>query len=299
MADEPPPRLRLLSVRLAEATRAAGKPHYVVEKDYALSYLLAAICDVDVLRNALVFKGGTCLRKAYFAGYRFSEDLDFTARSPMSCEALLAALEVAVEKMRSLLESMGPFVIEVEEEHHREPHPRGQYAFRVRVRFPWMRNPDCSLKVEVSAEEPLLAGSVNRALIHEFRGETLVAEMSCYRLEEIVAEKLRGLLQSRQHLDEHGWLRNRPRDLFDLNHLWHEGEYRVDWRVVRDLLPTKAEAYDVHYDGPESFLDEQVLAGIERDWQAQLANFVVELPSFEECRDSLRAILAQVFYAGT
>nr|ART39121.1 H347 [uncultured bacterium] len=201
--------------------------------------------------------------------------------------------------MRVLVEPMGPFAIGVEEEHHREPHPRGQCAFRVRVQFPWMRNPDCSLKVEVSAEEPLLAGSVNRALIHEFPGEALVAEMSCYRLEEIAAEKLRALLQSRRHLDEQGWLRNRPRDLFDLNYLWHQADYRVDWAAVAALLPAKAEAYEVHYDGPESFLDEQVLAGIEGDWQAQLANFVVDLPSFEQCRESLQAMLDAVFTAAS
>ena len=208
---------------------------------------------------------------------------------------MLAALTQAVVKMRVLLEPMGPFAIGVTEERHRGPHPRGQCAFRVRVQFPWIRNPDCSLKVEVSAEEPLLAGSVDRALIHEFPGEALVAEIPCYRPEEIAVEKLRALLQSRQHLSERGWLRNRPRDLFDLNYLWQQKDYRVDWAVVADLLPAKAKAYDVHYEGAESFLDEQVLAGIQGDWQGQLANFVVDTPSFEECKDSLRAILDEVF----
>jgi predicted nucleotidyltransferase component of viral defense system len=33
---------------------------------------------VDVLRDTLVFKGGTALKKCYFGDYRFSEDLDFT-----------------------------------------------------------------------------------------------------------------------------------------------------------------------------------------------------------------------------
>lgn len=158
-----------------------------------------------------------------------------------------------------------------------------------------MRNPDCSLKVEVTAEEPLLAGEVERPLIHEFAGESLDAAMPCYHLEEVAAEKLRALLQSRQHLDERGWLRNRPRDLFDLDHLWRQRHYHVDWPAVASLLPAKAEAYDVQYNGAESFLDEQVLAGISRDWRGQLANFVVDLRSFEECRESLVAILADVF----
>ncbi|MEZ4553115.1 MAG: nucleotidyl transferase AbiEii/AbiGii toxin family protein [Dehalococcoidia bacterium] len=294
MPDEPPVA-RLLRVRMAEATAAAGKPQYVVEKDYALSYLLAAMGSVDLLRDSLVFKGGTCLRKAYFPGYRFSEDLDFTSRTPLPCDALLAALQEAAERMRELLDPIGPFVVVAEEERHRDPHPRGQCVFRVRVQFPWMRAPQCSLKVEVSAEEPLVSGSVERPLIHSFPEETLSATLACYSLEEIAAEKLRALLQSRQHLDERGWLRNRPRDLYDLHHLWLEHDQPLDWDRVGELLPAKARAYDLAYEGSGSFLDDEVLNGIERDWDAQLADFVPTLPSFGECRASLEASLDRAF----
>ena len=54
----------------------------VVEKDYALGWLLAGIGNHPVLRDAWVFKGGTCLKKCFFETYRFSEDLDFTVRDP-------------------------------------------------------------------------------------------------------------------------------------------------------------------------------------------------------------------------
>lgn len=49
-----------------------------IEKDYALSWVLFAISKNKILNKALVFKGGTVLKKAYFEDYRFSEDLDFT-----------------------------------------------------------------------------------------------------------------------------------------------------------------------------------------------------------------------------
>ncbi len=49
-----------------------------IEKDYVLSWVLYAISKNKTLNNALVFKGGTVLKKAYFEDYRFSEDLDFT-----------------------------------------------------------------------------------------------------------------------------------------------------------------------------------------------------------------------------
>jgi predicted nucleotidyltransferase component of viral defense system len=143
---------------MAAAARAAGKPQYVLEKDYALSYLLVGISAVPALRESLVFKGGTCLRKAYFAGYRFSEDLDYTSRAPWDCDGLLGALTEAADRTRSGSLAYGPFNVVVSEERHRAAHPRGQCVYRVRVQFPWMRNPDCSLKVESWRRSHFLRG---------------------------------------------------------------------------------------------------------------------------------------------
>lgn len=159
-----------------------------------------------------------------------------------------------------------------------------------------MRTPSCRLKVEVTAGEPLLAGAVERPLIHDFPGETLDAVLPAYRLEEVASEKLRALLQSRQHLRDRGWLRNRPRDLYDLRHLWEQRDFEMDWQRVAALLPGTAEASGVTYASAEDFLDNDVLAGIQRDWSAQLANFV--LPTFEDSVSTLRTILSEIFPGG-
>jgi len=49
-----------------------------IEKDYILSWILFGISKHEQLSKAIVFKGGTVLKKVYFNDYRFSEDLDFT-----------------------------------------------------------------------------------------------------------------------------------------------------------------------------------------------------------------------------
>lgn len=49
-----------------------------IEKDYILSWILQGIAAHQNLSECIVFKGGTVLKKIYFEGYRFSEDLDFT-----------------------------------------------------------------------------------------------------------------------------------------------------------------------------------------------------------------------------
>ncbi len=294
MFDNDAAGLRPLRVRIVEATRAAGLPQFVVEKDYVLGHLLAAIVDVPLLRDALVFKGGTCLRKAYFADYRFSEDLDFTARTAIACDELLEALTEAGREMRSALLGFGPFEVIVAQERHRAPHPRGQCAFRVRVQFPWMRAPDCSLKVEVTTEEPLLATAVKRRLIHQYPGESLETTLATYTLEETATEKLRALLQARHHLGDRGWIKNRPRDLYDLWWLRQQHEHAIDWQEVGRILPIKVQARGVSYSAPEDFLDARVLLGIKRDWRGQLARSVRDLPSYEECLAALRSLVGEI-----
>ena len=51
--------------------------------------------------------------------------------------------------------------------------------------------------------------------MHEY-GEPLSAELQVYSLEEIVAEKLRALLQQAKMFERHGWSRSRARDYYDL-----------------------------------------------------------------------------------
>ena len=71
----PQRNLSLLSNRLAHA---GGRriPEAVLERDYCLAWFLVGLSHSS-LREHLVFKGGTALKRCYFGDYRFSEDLDF------------------------------------------------------------------------------------------------------------------------------------------------------------------------------------------------------------------------------
>ncbi len=52
------------------------------EKDYVLSAALNVIAGLPL---DLVFKGGTCIKKAYYPGFRFSSDLDFAVEGKEDC----------------------------------------------------------------------------------------------------------------------------------------------------------------------------------------------------------------------
>ncbi len=67
-----------------------------VEKDYVLTWVLFGISQNQLLSKALVFKGGTALKKIFFEDYRFSEDLDFTLLDEkISNEEILKEFEKA------------------------------------------------------------------------------------------------------------------------------------------------------------------------------------------------------------
>lgn len=63
--------------RLLEELGGHRIPEAVLQRDYVLSRILSTMA-VHPISTSLRFKGGTALRKCYFANYRFSEDLDFT-----------------------------------------------------------------------------------------------------------------------------------------------------------------------------------------------------------------------------
>ena len=64
----------------------------ILERDYCLAWFLSALSLSD-LRPVLAFKGGTALKRCYYADYRFSEDLDFTLLEALPFEKIRAGLE--------------------------------------------------------------------------------------------------------------------------------------------------------------------------------------------------------------
>ncbi len=198
--------MKPLDVRLREAAKQNGILLDVIEKDYAQSYVLAGLMSQPSLKDTLVFKGGTALKKIFFGSYRFSEDLDFSTIHPPSREELEEIISQSTEETQRLLETYGRFIVEVKRLRETRPHPKGQDAFNIRVRFPWYGERVCSIKVEITRDEPVLLEPLVRPILHDYE-EDLDVVIRCYRLEEIVAEKMRSLLQSRDRLAEGRWSR--------------------------------------------------------------------------------------------
>ena len=201
--------MKPLRLRLEEARKRLGIPWDVLERDYLLSWMLVGVSHVETLRDTLVFKGGTALKKCYFGDYRFSEDLDFsTTGNPPTGPAMESAVREACENAARLLDEYAPVELRCERYAEKDAHPGGQEAFIIRGRLPWQKEPLTRIIIETAMDEKLLKPPVRRRIIHEY-GEPIDADVLVYALEEIVAEKLRAILQHIAKLEERGWSRSR------------------------------------------------------------------------------------------
>ena len=284
--------MRPLRTRLQEARRRLGIPWEVLERDYLLSWVLAGISQVPELQDTIVFKGGTALRKCYFGDYRFSEDLDFSGLEGVPTgEEMENLITEACETAVRLLDEYAPVEVVCERYTERESHPGGQEAFTIRARFPWQSRLQTRVMIEVTVDENILRSPEKRHVIHEY-GEPLKAELQVYPLEEIVAEKLRALLQQAEMFERRGWSRSRARDYYDLWRVLGAYGNRMDLSGFDSLLREKCAIRGVTFTGPDDFFHDAMLAYVEETWEQWLGPLVPGLPSYDIVINGLRPQLA-------
>ena len=273
--------MRPLYVRLQEARQRFGIQWEVLERDYLLSWVLAGVSQVPELHQNLVFKGGTALKKCFFGDYRFSEDLDFSGLDGISRgDAMEQLVQDACWAATNLLEEYAPVEITCERYSEGEPHPGGQEAFVIRARFPWHSRVHTRAMVEITVDEPVLWPAENRAVIHGY-DEPLDAEIKVYSLEEVVAEKLRAILQHTATLHRRGWSRSRARDYYDIWRVLGTYKDQMDLTGFNSLLHRKCAVRGVDFAGLEDFFYDPMLSYVAGTWDQSLGLLVPGLPSFE------------------
>lgn len=286
--------MKPLRIRLEEARKRTGLSWDILEKDYILSWVLAGISRVDALRDALIFKGGTALKKCYFGDYRFSEDLDFSAVGNIPTgESMEKAIQEACTNAVKLLEEYAPVEIVCERYTEREPHPGGQEAFNIRTRLPWQRVPHGRVMVEVSIDEPVIKPVQRLPIIHEY-GEPIDDRVLVYSLEEIVAEKLRAILQHVEKLQTRGWSRSRARDYYDLWRILSAYNEKLALSDFALFLREKCAVRRVHFKDTDDFFQKGMLDYVETTWEQWLGPLVPDLPSFQNVMRELRPRIAEL-----
>lgn len=287
--------LKSIRTRLNKLREKTNIELVVYERDYLLSFILLAISQVQPLADTIVFKGGTALRKCYFADYRFSEDLDFSALEQFAVEDLDANLTKMCALAASTIQQYESFEINWARIPERAPHPKGQQAVTIRGKFPWHTHESTwsRVKLEISVDEKILRPPVQRRILHAYE-EPIEGQLLTYCLEEIVAEKMRGLLQWAKKLDEKPFAKARARDYYDLWKILSSYRDGLNLSEFAGFLKQKCENKDVKYDNVDSFFDPRVIAQAKQSWETTLSHMALELPAFDAVCDYLRVELANL-----
>lgn len=286
--------MKPLRLKIQDECSIKKAPQHVIEKDYALSYMLAGISRQPELSNSLIFKGGTALKKIFFGDYRFSEDLDFSVINAPKDKTLEQALQRAVNTTKDLLNNYGPFELQLNRNPESAPHPRGQEAFNVLIQYPWQRNPMCRIKIEITHDEPVILAPEYKSILHGY-DEQIDCILACYHIEEIIAEKLRALLQTHQKLVARGWNRPRARDYYDLWSILKNYRNTVDKARLLEVLGKKCKHRDVSFSNINDFFTVELVEEAHKHWQPTLGVLVRGLPECGQLLDETKLLISQIW----
>jgi len=286
----------VLRERLEIVRRNTNVNWDIIEQDYLLSWVLYGISNVAELKDTLIFKGGTALKKCYLGDYRFSQDLDFSIQGAHPnqddlCRFMNRAAHIAMKK----LEELGNNVqIECNPYREKRPHPEQQEAFTFSARFPWHRDFHTNVMAEVTLMETVLLKPIQKSIIHGF-DEDIDTLINVYPLEEIIAEKIRAILQFSKKIFERGWGRSRVRDYYDLWRILSHYKDLLNHKLIPTLVIDKCRAKDIEFEGVSALFSPKLISIISQDWDRWLGMTVPELPSKDLVINALKEKLDDVF----
>ena len=266
---------------LETSEQTSLKPN-VVEKDYVLGWMLAGISAHQALTERWVFKGGTCLKKCFFETYRFSEDLDFTLLDPEHLNE---------DFLRSVFEEIGEWIYEeagiqipperIQFEVYKNP--RGQLSCQGKVSYIGPispTRPPPAIKLDLTADERIVLPPVRVPVFHPYKDAPEDGiDILAYAYEEAFAEKFRALAE-----------RTRPRDLYDVVHLFRNVDMRPEQQHFVEVLRAKCEFKGI--DLPRIVDIEPHRGELEAGWANMLAHQLPALLPVEQFWDALPEIFA-------
>ncbi len=245
-----------------KAARNKGFPAGVIEKDYALTWLLYGVYDSE-LKDVLAFKGGTALSKVYFPKFwRLSEDLDFTVVREIQPEEIESMLKNCLNTLNEKT-GMNFYIASF--------HSNSQHAI-ITVQFtgPLGKN---AIRMDISLDEMLVTKPLKTEKIDDYSDSKKFGVL-VYSLDEILLEKLRSILQ-----------RGKSRDYFDVWMLLKKSKFDKD--KIKKLFMEKCKFKNIKSDY-ELFFEDTKLNEARDFWEKGLARLMKEVPDFETIINDLR-----------
>ncbi len=270
-------------------SREFGLAINVIEKDYMLGWLLAGISQHEDLSASWAFKGGTCLKKCYFETYRFSEDLDFTLT-----DAKHQDQDFLINAFREIADWVyDASGIEIPRDLIRfdvYTNPRGKISVQGRIAYRGPLRPGGDLpriKLDLTDDEVLVSDPVSREVSHPYSDTPAGGiHVPCYCFEEVFAEKIRALGEQL-----------RPRDLYDVIHLYRHDSTRQGREKILSILEAKCAFKGLSVPTMEMLESKPERAELVSEWENMLGHQVPVLPPFDQFWQELPEVFEWLYRA--
>lgn len=266
-----------------------------IDKDWVLSHFIDAIFSIPECRSDLIFKGGTCLKKCWFSEYRFSEDLDFTAINPdFVLDKKLLGKIIALVNQRTGI----PLFIQTLNQLRYNDKPTG---FAAIIKFWGADHPRnqappspqrwlTSIKIEIILYEQMVFEPELRPVHHGYSdnlSDATAAGIPCYSINEVLAEKLRALIQRSY---------TAPRDFYDIWYL-SQNVPDLDWMAIKEAFYKKMKFKNIEFTGINQMINPENDKQLKAAWDNSLAHQIPgdNFPYYENVRDEIKQLLTQNF----
>jgi len=258
-----------------------------VQRDYVFGWLLYGIYSATNLSDSLILKGGNCFRKAYFPTTRFSKDLDFSTERRVDPEATRIEFNrachfvqdnagVEFDLQRSRVELQGEL-------------SKDRQVFDVRLYFKnFYGEADhiiISLSIDITEFAKIFLPVEERRIIHPYSDAYRVADpIRCLKLEEMLASKLKCLLQRRH-----------TADLYDLVYsIFVNKELAVDSAQVISTFLRKT-IYERSPGSAKQLLLDLPLIGLRAAWERYIVAPIGGVLDFDEVLQQFREAIELLF----
>src|SRR3990167_10457331 len=275
----PQSQLSKLSNRLLKENGGRRIPEHILERDYCIARFLTGLARTS-LRNKLVFKGGTALRRCHFADYRFSEDLDFTLLQPLSFEEIKLGLEQVYKEIKQASNITFQFS-RVDSVSH-----KNSYTFYLMYEGPLpATSTPKEIKVDITINECVYFKPEELPILKscdEFTDLPDDATILVYSLDEIAAEKTVAL---------HDRARTEPRDLYDI---WYLTEKTSSVEIIdcMDAITAKVEHRKKTLDEVKGEFQAKE-PRLKKAWETRLSAQMANLTEFDKTYRAVKRIFRQ------
>jgi predicted nucleotidyltransferase component of viral defense system len=256
---------------IMQFAKSQGLSANTIEKDYILNWILFGINNASELKDTWIFKGGTCLKKCYFEEYRFSEDLDFTLQDESHLNG--SFLLDIFKKISEWIYDESGIEIPIERLKFEEyNNPRGKLSVQGTIPYigPMQRKSSIStIKLDLSNDEIIVNRPDQRLIYHPYSDQNTI-QFKTYSIEEIFSEKLRAFVE-----------RLRPRDLYDVIHIYNDDRWQPNHTIVKRTLIDKCNYKAVPIPTMEYLEDSGKKEDLINDWQDMLAHQISNLEPYD------------------